>query len=117
MTIIIIIACIIVICGTLWFVSTYIFNYLIYYHRKEYASNLKKKTVSFSNIMQLDDCEDIDESTYNSIIPIQKRSNECFRCSQRLYNYRKKINYFAYDSELCETCWYKATRNINNNKI
>ena len=60
MTVITIIACIIVICGTLWFVSTYIFDYLIYYNQKEYASNLKKKTVSFSNIMQLDDCEDID---------------------------------------------------------
>ena len=131
------IACIIIICWVLKYITNPIYNYIKYYQKKNDSNNvtnnesnnvtnnesnnvtndniyiLKKNTNSCSDMSILHNPVNIDKHEYSSIMPIQKISNECFRCSQKLYNYRNKVDYFAYDRQLCEVCWHKATRSIN----
>jgi len=122
MSTITIIACIIIICWVLWFVIAPLCTYIKYYQKKNYPYSVKKKdtiifkknTISCSDMTLLHDSEDIDDHVYDSAMPIQKVSNECFRCSQEVYSFENNVNYFAYDRELCGICWHKITRNINN---
>lgn len=88
--------------------------------KETYKPNLTKNIKSFSNFDNYQDLKneelENDNIRYNST-PIQKRSNECFRCNQKLYSYFNQRDFYAFDKQVCETCWNNLKRNVVNNHL
>ena len=88
--------------------------------KETYKPNLTKNMKSFSNFNSFQDIkkeESEDDELTSKNIPIQKRSTECFRCNQKLYSYFNKKDFYAYDKQVCESCWNNLKRNIINTPL
>ena len=86
--------------------------------KEEFTPKFVKSTKSYSNFTNIPDFKYNDiELEDDKHIPIQKRSNECFRCNQKLYSYFNKKDFYAYDKQVCESCWNNLKRNIINTPL
>jgi len=75
--------------------------------------SFKRCSTSFNNISYLDSYPN--ES--NTYYPIQKLNNECFRCNIKLYQCIYRRDFFAYDKQLCQRCWYIIEDNLTNKNV
>ena len=75
--------------------------------------SFKRCSASFNNISYLDSSP----KELNIHIPIQKLNNECFRCNTKLSQCIYRKDFFAFDKQICQKCWYTIENNLTNKNV
>ena len=88
-------------------------------YNKNINPTFTKKFKSYSNFNSFyDNCSDKEDITTSNIqLPVQKRSNECFRCNRKLNTFGNCRDFYAFDQQLCENCWNNLNYNIVNTPL